>query len=358
MADHMTLAQTVTQQALVLRLTGDLEHGAAARTLLDASCSLPPPSLIVLDLRKLDLLSAAGVHMLEAFAQACQARDVRCRLVYTPHSAVARALTIAVTIPRYEDLTAALAQDAEQPAALEPEAVLGHIEALTRELLGATTVGAALHRIVEAARVVVSGADLVSVTLRAPDGTLHTPTHTHELGAELDQVQYAARQGPCYDAAVPDGPAYAASHDLAAETRWPEFSAAATRGGYRAVLSTELIPAAGPDQPSGALNIYSARPHGITEADRHTALLLATHASLALAAARASEVADLHQRQLRRAVDSRDIIGQAKGILMNRQGITADEAFDLLRRTSQQLNIKVVDLARTLATHHGELDVD
>jgi AmiR/NasT family two-component response regulator len=105
------------------------------------------------------------------------------------------------------------------------------------------------------------------------------------------------------------------------------------------------------------LNLYSRQRNGLTAADRDVAFLLATHGSLALASTHARTVADLHAAQLRRAIDSRDIIGQAKGILMNRRGISSDEAFDLLRRISQDMNIKIADLARTLADRHLDLDL-
>ncbi|WP_410614425.1 ANTAR domain-containing protein [Amycolatopsis sp. lyj-109] len=85
-------------------------------------------------------------------------------------------------------------------------------------------------------------------------------------------------------------------------------------------------------------------------------LLLATHAALALAHARSTELADLNDLGLRHAIDTRDVIGQAKGILMQRQGITADAAFALLRSTSQNLNVKLVEVARNMVAHHAELD--
>lgn len=112
----------------------------------------------------------------------------------------------------------------------------------------------------------------------------------------------------------------------------------------------------GPERLSGALNVYSRRAGGLSEQDRHPALLLATHASLAVAYAHATELADIHQAHLHKAIDSRDVIGQAKGILMHRQRISADEAFALLDRTSQEINVKLVDLARTLTDRHEELD--
>ncbi|HEX7306841.1 ANTAR domain-containing protein [Lentzea sp.] len=231
-----------------------------------------------------------------------------------------------------------------------------HFEELTRRLLRTSTVAEALRQVADAAKLVVSGADMVSVTVRAPDGTFHTPVRTGTAAGDLDQVQYRAGRGPCVDAARSDGPGYVASDDLGAETRWPEFAGAAVDHGFHAILSCELFPAQGRQRLSGALNVYSRHVNGLDHADRHAALLLATHGSLALAHARAAELADLRQAQFRRAVGSRDVIGQAKGILMHRQGITADEAFDLLRRTSQQLNVKLLDLAGTLTTRHAELD--
>lgn len=223
------------------------------------------------------------------------------------------------------------------------------------------TVAGALQLIVDAASRVISNVDLVSATLRAPDGAYSTPARAGDpaLGwdaLELDEVQYRSGLGPCLDAARPDGPPFAASEDLTAETRWPDFAAVAAGHGCTAVLSLRLHPAAGPDQVAGSLNLYSCHPHRMTSTDRYTAVLLATHGSLALARARAAELAGARQDQLNRAIDSRDVIGQAKGILMHREGISAADAFELLRRTSQELNIKLVDLARTLADRHGELD--
>lgn len=148
--------------------------------------------------------------------------------------------------------------------------------------------------------------------------------------------------------------AFALEQDLARTTSWPQFAAVATAHGLGAVLSTALLPPSGPAAVSGALNIYAHRG-GITDADRHRALLLATHASLALQHARSVEVAELEQASLRRAIASRDVIGQAKGILMARQGLDADAAFDLLRRTSQQLNVKLADIAAGLVGNHSAL---
>ncbi|MBP2185594.1 ANTAR domain-containing protein [Amycolatopsis magusensis] len=228
---------------------------------------------------------------------------------------------------------------------------------LTYSLLDATTAGQVFQQITETALRVVSGADLVSITLRAPDGSFHTPTMTDRVAAELDRLQYEFCEGPCVAAADPAGPTAATSADLAVERSWPRFGPAAADRGLGAVLSTALLPPAREPALSGALNIYSRRTHGLDEAAAQTtALLLATHASLALAHVTAVTQRQLDQQRMRRAIDSRDVIGQAKGILMARRGLSPEEAFDLLRRTSQDLNVKLVEVAETLARHHTELD--
>lgn len=227
---------------------------------------------------------------------------------------------------------------------------------LTRSLLDATTIAAVLGRVVEATHRIVPGADLVSITLRGPDGTFHTPIETEPIAADLDQVQYTTGEGPCVHAARLSGAGHVLSGDLATEPAWPAFGPAAASRGFHAVLATTLPAAQRPDL-SGALNIYSHRRHAFDDHARNLSLLLATHASLALATTHALTTAELRQAQLQKAIDTRDVIGQAKGILMQRRGCTAEEAFDLLRHTSQDLNVKLADLAHILATRHTDLDL-
>jgi hypothetical protein len=228
---------------------------------------------------------------------------------------------------------------------------------LTRTLLDTDTVAGALDLVIRTTIEVVPDADLVSVTLRSPDGQLHTPLDTDPLGVELDALQSHYDQGPCLDAARKDGLAYTHSGDLATSQEWPLFGPAAADRGFLSVLSTALLPDVQPPRLSGAINIFSHKPGRLgDEMSRDRALLLTTHASLAVAHTEAVRLADLRETQLRKALETRDVIGQAKGILMNRRGIDADEAFELLRRTSQDLNIKLAELARTLATRHTEID--
>jgi hypothetical protein len=228
---------------------------------------------------------------------------------------------------------------------------------LTRALLASGSVAGVLERVVFAARDLVPGADLVSVTLRSSDGAFHTPVETDPVATELDQLQYRYREGACVEAARPTGPAMAASDDLAVDTRWPRFGPAAAALGFRSLVSTALLPDATSPTVSGALNVYSRRSGGLARQHRDVLLLLASHASLALATTRAVTRGELENEQLRRAVDSRDVIGQAKGILMARRGITAEQAFELLRSTSQDMNVKLRELAMTVTARRDELDL-
>ncbi|MET8997655.1 GAF and ANTAR domain-containing protein [Amycolatopsis sp. NPDC004169] len=228
---------------------------------------------------------------------------------------------------------------------------------LTATLLAAPSVKDVLQRVLDAATVMVPAADVASFTLLDPDGGFHTPAETHDLATDLDVLQYRFREGPCVEAAIPGGPAVAVCPDLAGERRWPRWAPAAADLGVRSVIATALLPGAPTGGSVGALNVYSRVPGGLDKADRDVLLLLATHASLALATTDAVTRAELQAAHLHKAIESRDVIGQAKGIIMARRGVSAEDAFDVLRRTSQDLNVKLADVASTLATRHTEIDL-
>ncbi|MEV6620994.1 GAF and ANTAR domain-containing protein [Amycolatopsis sp. NPDC051106] len=249
---------------------------------------------------------------------------------------------------------AAFVADLEPPG---PGPLARQFAELTAGLLAAATVEDILQRVLEATTLMVPAADLASFTLLDAGGHFHTPAETGEVAIELDRLQYRFREGPCVEAAVPGGPAVAIAPDLTDEPRWPRWAPAASALGLGSVLATALISGPPSGESHGALNVYSRSRDGLNEADRDVLLLLATHASLALAATDAVTRAELQATHLRTAIDSRDVIGQAKGIIMVRRGISADEAFDILRRASQDLNVKLAELARTLADRHTDIDL-
>jgi hypothetical protein len=239
-----------------------------------------------------------------------------------------------------------------------PSGPLGRqFASLTAALLNAPTVQDVHEQVVAATVSVAPQADVVSVTLRSPDGRFHTPIATHSVAQLLDECQYELGEGPCVTTALNPGPGFAAWPDRSgAGSPWPGFTEAARKLGVQAVLSLSLLPTPVHPRLSGALNLYSETPDGLDAIDRDAILLLATHASLALATTEAVTCATLREAQLHRAIDSRDVIGQAKGILMERRNVSAEEAFDILRASSQHLNVKLTELAKILASQPNLLD--
>lgn len=228
------------------------------------------------------------------------------------------------------------------------------VASLTHRLLQARTVDEVLHRVARTAHQSITGADMVSVTLRLPDGGFTTPVVTDPAASTLDELQYRTNEGPSIDATRASGKGVAISNDLSTESRWPEFVRAAKEFGVVGVLCTGILPDSDPPR-FGALNVYARGILGLTTADQDIALLLATHAALALASTQARTAGQLREAHFLKALDSRDIIGQAKGILMERRGITSEEAFEVLRVCSQQLNVKLADVARSLANQSIDL---
>ena len=210
-----------------------------------------------------------------------------------------------------------------------------------------------LQKVVLLALRAVGPADAVSITV-ADNGRFRTSNFTAEAALALDQAQYDGDDGPCLEA-LRSGRQVASdwtdngNRDPDADGqggRWPHVRAKAEELGVAAVLSTPLLQA--PDQAIGALNIYSRDGEGFGDDERGTAELLGEHAAIMLSSALALIGATHLNEQLRAALASREIIGEAKGIIMERQSCTRDEAFDILRRASQRENRKLRDLAEEL----------
>ena len=159
---------------------------------------------------------------------------------------------------------------------------------------------------------------------------------THDSVHTADALQYELREGPCVDTAVSD--ALVVSAYLATDERWPTWGPRASLLGFNSILSAELR-ARG--RRIGALNLYGAEEASFTREDMVLASLFARQGALALGYARSEE-------GLRQALETRTVIGQAQGVLMERFDIDPDRAFSTLRRYSQQHNIKLKDLCRQL----------
>ena len=160
---------------------------------------------------------------------------------------------------------------------------------------------------------------------------------TSELPGKVDALQGEIGQGPCLEAVWEQE--VVRVDDVRADERWPQFAAKASDLGVGSMMCFKLFVEG--DQ-LGALNLYSRTPGAFDDECEEIARMLAAHASVALAGAQ-------HESNLRKGMDNRDLIGQAKGILMERHKLTADQAFGVLARTSQELNRKLADVARELS---------
>jgi GAF domain-containing protein len=170
-----------------------------------------------------------------------------------------------------------------------------------------------------------------------------TVAFSGKVALDVDESQYAAGYGPCLDAAR-EGVVIIVD-DLRTETRWPDYVPAALEAGVRSSISAPLRV---DEQVVGAMNVYSPEPDsGDSEAVR-TAVELAQYAGIVLTNAdnfyRAANLAE----QMQRAMETRAVIEQAKGILMAQRRCTAEDAFGLLVRLSQESHRKLRDVAQAL----------
>lgn len=210
-------------------------------------------------------------------------------------------------------------------------------------LLGIQDVGAVLLAIVEAAGHAVPGAHHVGISLQS-HGRLTGEAPTDPLVERVDALQAELGEGPCIE--VIHTREAVVALDLATEHRWPAFTPRARELGLSGLASFPLL--TGPGRARGALNLHLTPGDVLTPSDLTVAQLFAAQASVALDGAGTAE-------GLRRALDSRDLIGQAKGVLMSRHGIDADAAYAMLVEASQDTNIKLVEVARWTV---GNLAVD
>jgi GAF domain-containing protein len=218
-----------------------------------------------------------------------------------------------------------------------------HVLRLGGALLDDDALDRLLQQVVLVARQAVAGASSVSITV-ADGGRYRTSNSTAEEALAIDQAQYDEDDGPCLQA-LRSGRQVEVRVGSDAETR-SLFDQKAQELGVRSILSTPLVPRRG--APVGALNIYTHEGDGFNRSATESATVLGQHAAILFGNALALSSATRLNEQLRQAVASREIIGEAKGILMERQGCTREEAFDVLRRASQRENRKLRDVAEEL----------
>jgi GAF domain-containing protein len=225
----------------------------------------------------------------------------------------------------------------------QTDAFVASLHELAGLLIADETLVTLLDRVVTLACSTVPNCDYASVTYM--EGSVpSTPAASNPIAAQIDQAQYEDDSGPCLDAfrrrrivsvpSITDGEG------------WEGFRANARAHGVRSSLS---LPMVSRSVDVGALNLYGRESGSFTDVAHESALRFAAQAAVAVANARTYDETREVVRNLESALDRRDVIGQAKGIIMANEKVAADEAFSLLREASQTRNVKLRDLAVEVA---------
>ncbi len=193
-----------------------------------------------------------------------------------------------------------------------------------------------------ATEMIPPGTDTCGVLLIGKGGKYESMFGTSELIYKIDALQEECGEGPCIQAAIDE--LIVRTDDFTTERRWPKYSAAVTELGVRSGLSFKLYTG---DTTAGALNLFGLKPpHAFDGESEVIGSVLAAHAAAAILASR-------HSEQLESALNSRDVIGQAKGVIMERFNVDAMRAFDMLRELSQTSNTRLIDIANRVIETRG-----
>ena len=214
---------------------------------------------------------------------------------------------------------------------------------LARSVAAPKKVEEILEDVTATAQELIPGVDTAGVLLLVRGGKFESLAGTSDLPHELDELQMRFNEGPCVQAALDD--MIVRTEDFRSETRWPRYSAACVERGVLSGLSFKLYTSS---RTAGALNLFAFKPHAFTAVDETTGVILSAHAAAAILASRQGE-------QLESALSTRDRIGQAKGIIMERYGVDDVRAFDMLKQLSQDSNTKLTDVAqRVIETRNNK----
>lgn len=206
-----------------------------------------------------------------------------------------------------------------------------------RELAQRTSDDAALDELMQRAVDALACAQHAGVTVVRRRNVIENASSTGRLPALLDEVQSHCQEGPCLAAASEQRMIHIG--DLASDARWPHYrTIAMTRTPIRSVLA---FPMFADTQTAGVVNFYAEQADAFDDESLVTGRFFTTHTALAWTMLR-------RQRQFRCALASRDIIGQAKGRLMERFHVDAAAAFQLIKRLSQESNTAVAEIAQRL----------
>ena len=218
----------------------------------------------------------------------------------------------------------------------------GELAQLAGIMLTAADLDEALVEVTRVSVRAVEPADGCSITMRS-NGVPSVPAADADWATQLDELQFVEQEGPCLDC-LREGVVIRV-RELGEDARFPSYGPRAAELGACSALS---FPLTADGRTVGALNLYGRRPDVFGPEQLAFGQLLAAHASLAVQAATAYYSSRDLAEQMRRALESRAVIDQAKGIVMARHSCRADTAFELLVRESQRSNRKLRDVAQAL----------
>lgn len=219
---------------------------------------------------------------------------------------------------------------------------------LSSLVLGENDLQAGLRHLAEAARDAVPGCDDASITLII-QGTPTTPAASTGMAVEVDLLQYEHREGPCLDAMSKRR--LVRVDVLADDERYSHLAPGAVERGVASILSSPLE--AG-DEVLGALNLYSFSAHAFDETSEDAALPLTREAARVIAGSRVYELTRKLAQDMEQALETRELIGQAMGVLMTRHNIGPKQASELLGRACEQEGRRVRDVAEDMVRRHHQ----
>jgi hypothetical protein len=223
----------------------------------------------------------------------------------------------------------------ERPAQVDrPHHLAERMAELSRSLALPLGIEAILSEVTAAAIELIPGADSAGILLIGKGGKFESLAGTSDLPHELDALQERFNEGPCMQAALAE--TVVRTDDFRSESRWPKYSAAVVEIGVHSGMSFKLYTN---NRTAGALNLFGFEPREWDAECETIGMVLAAHGAAAIVASQEGE-------QLQTALLSRDRIGQAKGIIMERYGVDEVRAFQMMRRLSQEDNVRLVDIAQ------------
>jgi anti-anti-sigma factor len=361
-----SVAATFTDGQVVLALEGEVdilsapEFGAFFETMIDRG-----HRSVVLDLARLRFMDASGLAVI---AQGADRLEVTggTLTIRTPMALIGRMLDITgfarlVQLEPNETTYGQLGPEQTADTARTHSYGTTGTTGMTKGTTSFTSIHSdddlidgALRMAVSLAGVAVGGADGVSVSLRRR-GILTTVAATDQTVSTMDANQYQTGEGPCVDASTKGRWFHAES--LENETRWPAFTPRAQALGIHAILSTPLLVE---EQPVGALNIYSLVPSAFSVQDQKLAAAFAAQASSIIGDAAANLSDDALSIRFQGALRAREVIAQAQGILMERDGLSEHDAYRALRRFSLGNGRPLSERAANIvaSTRRGPTDPD